>query len=276
MPRFLDEVVRGKAKPFALAAVAGGRVTGIAAPTARIVWRCSPRSSSRSANAATILAEGARGGRRWAGRWVGTACCWRPKTYPHLFSAVVATAPAVWPSYQAMMLGPGDVFDSAADFAAHDVIGQAALLGGTPLLVECGTTDPFYPYVRDLCARLPAGSHYRFSPGGHANDYWRSLEPAPLQFVARHLGVLLRLRRLPRRPRGRRGPHPRRGQAAPDDDSLHAPSSAQSAGLQADASTSRPALSIRPVRTGRRTDPGADPRSGSGRGCDPAEPSAPT
>jgi len=86
------------------------------------------------------------------------------------------------------MNGPGDAFDSAADFAAHDVIGHAQRLAGTPLLVECGTVDPFYPFVRDLCARLPAGARYRFSHGGHAPAYWRSLEPAALEFVARHLG----------------------------------------------------------------------------------------
>jgi enterochelin esterase-like enzyme len=190
MPRFLDEVVRGKAKPFALAAVAGGqsywhrRADGedrMAMLVEELIPLCERRHNlggGRSRRAAMGWSMG------------GYGVLLAAETYPHLFSAVVATAPAVWPSYQAMMLGPGDVFDSAADFAAHDVIGHAALLAGTPLLVECGTADPFYPYVRDLCARLPAGSHYRFSPGGHANAYWRGLEPAPLEFVAHHLGVL--------------------------------------------------------------------------------------
>ena len=109
------------------------------------------------------------------------------ETYRRLFAAAVATGPAVWPSYAAMMEGPRDAFDNAADFAAHDVIGHAALLAGTPLLVECGTADPFYPYVRDLCAVLPATARHQFSYGGHSYLYWRTLEPAALEFVARHL-----------------------------------------------------------------------------------------
>ena len=39
------------------------------------------------------------------------------ETEPKLFAAVVATGPAVWTSYDAMMLGPRDAFDDAADFA---------------------------------------------------------------------------------------------------------------------------------------------------------------
>ena len=47
------------------------------------------------------------------------------ETEPQLFAAVVAVSPAVWTSYAAMMLGPRDAFDSAADFARYDVIGHA-------------------------------------------------------------------------------------------------------------------------------------------------------
>jgi enterochelin esterase-like enzyme len=86
-----------------------------------------------------------------------------------------------------MMKGPCDAFDSAADLAAHDVIGHAALLAGTPLLVECGTADPFYPHVRDLCAVLPADAYYRFCSGGHSYENWRRLEPAALEFIGRYL-----------------------------------------------------------------------------------------
>ena len=190
MADFLGEVVQGSAKPFALAAVDGGqsywhrRASGedrLAMLTQEFIPLCEHRyhlGGERSRRAAMGWSMG------------GYGVLLAAETYPHLFSSVVATAPAIWPSYQDMMNGPGDAFDSAADFAAHDVIGHASRLAGTPLLIECGTVDPFYPYVRDLCATLPAGSHYRFSFGGHANPYWRSLEPAALRFVARHLGVL--------------------------------------------------------------------------------------
>ncbi len=189
MADFLGEVVHGAAKPFALAAVDGGqsywhrRASGedrLAMLTEEFIPLCEHRHHL-----------GGRRSRRAAMGWSmgGYGVLLAAETYPHLFSSVVATAPAVWTTYQDMMNGPGDAFDSAADFAAHDVVGHASRLAGTPLLIECGTVDPFYPFVRDLCARLP-GSHHRFSFGGHSNPYWRSLEPAALSFVARHLGVL--------------------------------------------------------------------------------------
>ncbi len=189
MADFLGEVVGASGRPFALASVAGGQS----------YWH---RRASGEDRMAMLVEEfiplckqryrlGGSRARRAAMGWSmgGYGVLLAAETYPHLFAAVVATAPAVWPTYQDMMNGPGDAFDSAADFAAHDVIGHADRLAGTPLLVECGTVDPFYPFVRDLCQRLPAGDHYRFSFGSHANAYWRGLEPAALRFVARHLAV---------------------------------------------------------------------------------------
>ena len=55
-----------------------------------------------------------------------------------VFAAVVAVSPAVWTSYEAMMLGPRDAFDDAADFARHDVIAHADRLAGTDLLARLG------------------------------------------------------------------------------------------------------------------------------------------
>ena len=188
MAHFLDGVVHGPVRPFALAAVAGGQS----------YWH---RRASGEDEMAMLVEEfiplcarryhlGGSRARRAAMGWSmgGYGVLLAAETYPRLFSAVVATAPAVWPTYQDMMNGPGDVLDSPFDFAAHDVIGHAQRLAGTPLLIECGTADPFYPFVRDLCRVLPAGAHYKFSSGTHANAYWRGLEPAPLSFIARHLG----------------------------------------------------------------------------------------
>jgi enterochelin esterase-like enzyme len=190
MADFLGEVVRGSTRPFALAAVAGGQT----------YWH---RRASGEDRMAMLVEEfiplcarryhlGGSRARRAAMGWSmgGYGVLLAAETYPRLFSAVVATAPAVWPTYQDMMNGPRDAFDSAADFAAHNVIGHAQRLAGTPLLVECGTADPFYPFVRDLCQALPAGVHHKFSFGTHANAYWRGLEPAALRFIARHLGVM--------------------------------------------------------------------------------------
>jgi len=110
------------------------------------------------------------------------------ETEPHLFAAVVAVSPAVWTSYAAMMLGPRDAFDSAADFAAHDVIGHADRLAGVHLRIDCGKQDPFYGYVTHLEAALPRPPSGGYSPGGHDHDYWRRVAPAEAKFIGRALG----------------------------------------------------------------------------------------
>jgi enterochelin esterase-like enzyme len=152
----LDAAVKDTGRPFTLAAIDGGQS----------YWH---RRADGEDRMAMLIEEfiplceshyhlGGSRARRAAMGWSmgGYGVLLAAETYRELFAAVVATAPAIWPSYTAMMEGPRDAFDSAADFAAHDVIGHAALLAGTPLLIECGTADPFYPYVRDLCAVLPA------------------------------------------------------------------------------------------------------------------------
>jgi hypothetical protein len=110
------------------------------------------------------------------------------ETEPRLFAAVVAVSPAVWTSYAAMMLGPRDAFDSAADFAAHDVIGHAGRLAGVNLRIDCGKQDPFYGYVTYLEAALPAPPSGGYSPGGHDSDYGQRVAPAEAKFIGRALG----------------------------------------------------------------------------------------
>ena len=110
------------------------------------------------------------------------------ETEPDLFSAVVAVSPAVWTSYDAMMLGPRDAFDSAADFARYDVIGHADRLAGVNLRVDCGLSDPFYGYVTCLEAALPEPPSGGYSRGGHDQDYWQREAPAEAKFIGRALG----------------------------------------------------------------------------------------
>ncbi len=107
------------------------------------------------------------------------------ETRPRLFDAVVAVSPAVWTSYAAMMLGPRDAFDSAADFARHDVIAHAGKLSGTHLRVDCGTGDPFYGYVTHLVAALPRRPAGGFGPGGHDHHYYGRVAPAEAKFIGR-------------------------------------------------------------------------------------------
>jgi enterochelin esterase-like enzyme len=109
------------------------------------------------------------------------------ETEPRLFAAVVAVSPAVWTSYDAMMLGPRDAFDSAADFAKHDVIAHADRLAGVNLRLDCGKQDPFYGYVTYLDAALPEPPSGGYSKGGHDQDYWSKVAPAEAEFIGRAL-----------------------------------------------------------------------------------------
>jgi enterochelin esterase-like enzyme len=109
------------------------------------------------------------------------------QTEPRLFDAVVATGPAVWTSYDAMMLGPRDAFDDPADFAEHDVIAHADRLAGVPVRVDCGKQDPFYGYVTYLEAALPERSSVHYGRGGHDYDFFRKVAPAEARFIGRAL-----------------------------------------------------------------------------------------
>ena len=87
------------------------------------------------------------------------------ETEPDLFAAVVAVSPAVWTSYDAMMLGPQDAFDDAADFAKYDVIAHADRLAGVDLRIDCGKQDPFYGYVTYSDGRPPEARRGRVQQG---------------------------------------------------------------------------------------------------------------
>ena len=110
------------------------------------------------------------------------------ETEPELFAAVVAVSPAVWTSYDAMMCGPRDAFDDAADFAEYDVIGHADRLAGVNLRIDCGLSDPFYGYVTHLEAALPEPPSGGYSKGGHSHDYWQGVASAEAEFIGQALG----------------------------------------------------------------------------------------
>ncbi len=110
------------------------------------------------------------------------------ETVPDLFAAVVAVSPAVWTSYDAMMLGPRDAFDDAADFAKYDVIAHADQLAGVDLRIDCGKQDPFYGYVTHLTAALPKPAAGGFSKGGHDHEFASKVAAAEARFIGRALG----------------------------------------------------------------------------------------
>ena len=109
------------------------------------------------------------------------------ETEPSLFAAVVAVGPAVWTSYDAMMLGPRDAFDDAADFARYDVIAHAERLAGVDLRVDCGKEDPFYGYVTYLRAALAEPSAVHYGHGGHDYEFFHKVAPAEVRFIGRAL-----------------------------------------------------------------------------------------
>jgi hypothetical protein len=88
-----------------------------------------------------------------------------------------------------MMRGPRDAFNSAADFAANDVFTGIGRLAHTAVRVDCGTADPFYPYVREFVAEIPRHVAGGFGTGGHNPGYWRRIAPKQVDFLARHLAA---------------------------------------------------------------------------------------
>jgi S-formylglutathione hydrolase FrmB len=104
------------------------------------------------------------------------------EAYPHLVRRVAAESPAIWPSFAASQVANPSAFDSARDWADHDVIGHVAELAGIPVRVDEGASDPFLWGSERLQELLPAGSVH-FEPGGHTDAFWQARGPAQLQFL---------------------------------------------------------------------------------------------
>ena len=104
--------------------------------------------------------------------------------------SVATTVAACVPDSPALFLSAGDsapgAFDSAEDFAEHDVLARAGRLAGIPVRVSCGKGDPFLPGVRQLLAEVP-GAESDLGAGGHDVAWWRRAAPGQLAFAGRHL-----------------------------------------------------------------------------------------
>jgi hypothetical protein len=99
-------------------------------------------------------------------------------------AAAAASSPALFSSFASS--SPG-AFDDAADWRRWGDLAAHPGVASTALRVCCGTSDPFAEQTRVYrrrCTRTPEGG---LAAGRHDNGYWRSLLPAHLDFLGRHL-----------------------------------------------------------------------------------------
>lgn len=107
--------------------------------------------------------------------------------YPDVFGAAAAISPAIWTSYaQARAVNQG-AYASASAFRAADAVTHAGALDHTAVRVATGVSDPFYPGVRALAARLPAGAIVYFGKGCHTGPFFAAQLPPSLRFLATRL-----------------------------------------------------------------------------------------
>jgi pimeloyl-ACP methyl ester carboxylesterase len=100
---------------------------------------------------------------------------------PRAFQGVCAVSAALWRSFDD---GVGDAFDSAGDYAAHDVYAGADRLAGMRVRIDCGRQDPFYVADQAFVDALPQKPQGGFEPGGHNDAYWRRVAPPQVDFIA--------------------------------------------------------------------------------------------
>lgn len=178
----LDRVVAAGVRPFALASVDGGdhgywhRRSDGTDSGAMVVDELVPLLRRHDLDAGRLALHG------WSmGGYGALLLAGRDRLSVR---AVAAASPALFTSAGAT---PQGAFDSAEDFARNDVLAHPEWLDGVPLRVDCGRSDPFWATARrfaDELAERPAGA---FGSGAHTASYWRSVAPAELAFLGRHL-----------------------------------------------------------------------------------------
>jgi enterochelin esterase-like enzyme len=100
--------------------------------------------------------------------------------FPSLFRAVCAASPALWLTASESAAG---AFDSADDYAAHDVFANTGALLPLRVRVDCGTDDGFINAARAFATKLPNPNLGEFGPGLHDGPYWRSIAPAQIATI---------------------------------------------------------------------------------------------
>ena len=99
------------------------------------------------------------------------------------FVGIAVASAAIFRSYEEMLNGPRDAFDSATDFVRHDVFAKTDHLTGTPIRIDCGTADPFCTNDRSFAEALPDPPSGRWFKGCHEPDSWRVVAPEQVAFL---------------------------------------------------------------------------------------------
>lgn len=184
LDRFLAAHVRRGGRPFAIAAVDGGRSYWHPRPDgedagAMVVDELLPLLAARGVDTSTIGFLG------WSMNGYG-ALRLAALLGPSKVSAVVAVSPAIWSDPEdASATG----FDDADEYERYSVLGHQSDLAGIRVRVDCGTGDPFYREVEDYVSEFPSKVKLTstFEPGGHNPAYWRRKVPEQLGFLGRYL-----------------------------------------------------------------------------------------
>jgi hypothetical protein len=103
--------------------------------------------------------------------------------------AVAALSPAIFATYADAVAANRTSFDSAGDFARHDVVARVGALRGVPTWICCGADDPFEAAAVGVRAKLAAVTG-REPPGGilpgcHDDAFFARNLPSAVSFAAR-------------------------------------------------------------------------------------------
>ena len=104
------------------------------------------------------------------------------RLWPGRFCAVGAHSPAIFESARSRMAGS---FDSARDFARHDLLALHPSYGRTPVWIDVGTQDRFR--AADVRFARELGLQPHVWRGTHGSHYWKSHMGQYLRFYANAL-----------------------------------------------------------------------------------------
>lgn len=179
-PEFLAGAMPGGVAPFALAAPDGGNgywhPHADDDPLGMLVDEFLPLLAARGLRTDRVAVAG------WSMGGYGALLA--AVTHPGRFRAVVATSPAVFHSYDDARRVNAGAFDSAEEWARHDLTARARQFAGLPVRIAIGAADPFTPAVRTLRDRLPDPGVVEISTGCHDTDFWISVAPGQVRAIS--------------------------------------------------------------------------------------------